>query len=220
MQEWIRDTARKEGDITFLKYTSKSTDKDGKEVETLKGYYVVLYQGCKDNTMALANVRHILVSFEGGKTNSTTGQTTYTAAEKQKAKDKAYEIYDEWLYGSAGATEETFIKLAKEKSTDTGSKANGGLYEDVYPGQMVESFENWCFDESRKAGDHGMVETTYGYHIMYYVGDSETNYRDFMITNDKLSAEMEKWQTGLNDAISLTEKNTKFVNRDMILNKG
>ena len=42
----------------------------------------------------------------------------------------------------------------------------------------------------------------------------------WLITNDKLSAEMEKWQTGLNDAISLTEKNTKFVNRDMILNKG
>jgi hypothetical protein len=85
---------------------------------------------------------------------------------------------------------------------------------------MVESFENWCFDESRKAGDHGMVETTYGYHIMYYVGDSETNYRDFMITNDKLSADMEKWQTGLNDAITVTEKNTKFVNRDLTLNNG
>ena len=45
MQEWIRDTARKDGDVTSLKYTTKSTDKDGKETETLKGYYIVLYQG-------------------------------------------------------------------------------------------------------------------------------------------------------------------------------
>jgi hypothetical protein len=41
-----------------------------------------------------------------------------------------------------------------------------------------------------------------------------------MITNDKLSADMEKWQTGLNDAITVTEKNTKFVNRDLTLNNG
>ena len=217
MQEWMRDSARKEGDITFLKYTTKTTDKDGKEVETLKGYYVVLFQGSNDNTYALANVRHILISFEGGKTNSTTGQTTYTDAEKKKAKDKAYAIYDEWLYGTEGATEENFIKLAKEKSTDPGSKSEGGLYEDVYPGQMVTAFNDWCFDENRKPGDHGMVETNYGYHIMYYVSDSETNYRDFMISNDKLSEDLEKWQKDMNDAMTLTEKNTKFVNKDLVL---
>jgi hypothetical protein len=34
---------------------------------------------------------------------------------------------------------------------------------------MVEPFENWCFDETRKTGDTGLVKTTYGYHIMYYV---------------------------------------------------
>ena len=214
MQEWIRDTARKEGDITALKYTTKSTDEDGKEVETLKGYYVVLYKSSNDNTYALANVRHILVAFEGGTTNSTTGTTTYSDAEKQKAKDAAYEIYDEWLFGEK--TEESFAALAKQYTDDSNGE-DGGLYEDVYPGQMVTTFNDWCFDENRKAGDHGIVETTYGYHVMFYSGDSETNYRDFMITNDKLTEDMENWQTGLNDAITLTEKNTKFVNKDLVL---
>lgn len=35
---------------------------------------------------------------------------------------------------------------------------------------MVEEFNDWCFDESRKTGDVGIVETSYGYHVMYFVG--------------------------------------------------
>ncbi len=37
---------------------------------------------------------------------------------------------------------------------------------------MVEPFEDWCFDETRAAGDYGLVKTTYGYHIMYYVSST------------------------------------------------
>ena len=35
---------------------------------------------------------------------------------------------------------------------------------------MVESFDAWCFDSSRKPGDTGIVKTNYGYHVMYFVG--------------------------------------------------
>jgi DNA-directed RNA polymerase subunit RPC12/RpoP len=35
---------------------------------------------------------------------------------------------------------------------------------------MVKDFENWLFDESRKEGDTGIVTTTYGDHVMYFVG--------------------------------------------------
>lgn len=216
MQEWMRDSARKVGDITFLEYSTTSTDSNGKETKTLKGYYVVLYQGVNDNTFALANVRHILIAFEGGKTDSSTGKTTYTEAEKNKAKDEAQKIYDEWLKGDK--TEDSFAKLAKEK-TDDGNGDVGGLYEDIYPGQMVETFNDWCFDESRKAGDHGIVVTDYGYHIMFYSGDSETNYRDYMVSADKLEEDMTKWQETLVNSISLTEKNTKFVNKNYVISK-
>ncbi len=212
MQEWLRDTARKNGDITALPYETTSTDKDGKEVKTLKGYYVVLYLSTNDNTYALANVRHILVSFEGGTKNNTTGETTYSAAEKAAAKAKAEKLLDEWKKGAA--TEDSFAELAKKNSTDPGSKDNGGLYEDVYPGQMVTNFNDWCFDEARKPGDTGIVESDYGYHIMYYVSDSETNYRDYMVENALLSSDMEKWSTGLNDAVKVEVKNTKHLPGD------
>ena len=35
---------------------------------------------------------------------------------------------------------------------------------------VVEAFQDWSLDESRKTGDTGIVETDYGYHIMYFVG--------------------------------------------------
>ena len=66
-------------------------------------------------------------------------------------------------------TEESFAALATEKTEDTGSQSTGGLYERVYKGQMVKAFENWCFDAARKAGDTGIVESDYGYHVMYFI---------------------------------------------------
>ncbi len=73
-------------------------------------------------------------------------------------------------------TEDAFAALATENSTDTGSAENGGLYENVSVGQMVKPFEAWCFDESRQPGDTGIVETDYGYHVMYFVSRNEYAY--------------------------------------------
>ena len=57
----------------------------------MKGYYVVLFQGVNDNTYALKDVRHILVSYEGGTTDDN-GSTTYSDEEKNAAKEKAEAI--------------------------------------------------------------------------------------------------------------------------------
>ena len=213
MQEWIRDSARKDGHITYIKNASTET-KDGKEVETLKGYYIVLFKSVNDNKYALANVRHILVKFEGGTTNPQTQQTTYSEAEKAKAKAEATKIYDEWMKGAK--TEESFAELAK-KYTDDGNGDEGGLYEDIYPGQMVTKFNDFCFAENRKAGDSDIIDTEYGWHVVYYSGDSKTNYRDYMVTKDKLAVDMETWQKALVESISVTEKTTKYVNKDYII---
>ena len=170
VRDWITDSARKEGDKTVIANTTTSTDDDGNETKTTLGYYAVFFTGSNDNTFPLVNVRHILVKFEGGTTDSTTGTTTYSDEEKNAAKEKAEEILDEWMSGDA--TEDSFAALAEEKSEDPGSSTNGGLYENVAKGQMVEPFEDWCFDETRAAGDYGLVKTKYGYHIMYYVSST------------------------------------------------
>lgn len=113
------------------------------------------------------DVRHILVQVEGGTTDEE-GNTTYSDEEWAACEAEAQAILDAWLAGEK--TEDSFALLANEKSEDPGSNTNGGLYEDVYVGQMVEPFETWCFDESRAYGDYGLVQTSYGYHVMYFVG--------------------------------------------------
>ena len=106
------------------------------------------------------DVRHILITPEGGDTAT---EEQWAAAEQ-----KANEVMNEWL--SKNPDEDGFAVMAQVYSQDPGSASNGGLYEDVYVGQMVEEFENWCFDAARKTGDYGIVKTSYGYHIMYFVG--------------------------------------------------
>ena len=211
--DWMTDPARKAGDMTYIANTSTSTDENGNEVEQISGYYVLMFNSSNDNTFALANVRHILASFEGGSYDSTTGVTTYSDEEKSAAKAAAEEIYAEWKNGDA--SEESFAALANEKSDD-GDGTTGGLYEDVYPGQMVSAFENWCFDD-RKAGDTGIVETEYGYHIMFYTGDSETTYRDYLISSELASADYSSWYNALVNATTATKENTKFIRTDITL---
>ena len=223
VSEWVTDDARQAGDITYIASTSHthaegethSEDEDASAYETVNGYYVVIFNGCDENTFPLVNVRHILVGFEGGTYDSATGTTVYSDEEKAAAKAKAEEILAAWQAGDA--TEESFAALATEKSTDTGSTGNGGLYEDVYPGQMVTAFEDWCFADGRKAGDTGIVETEYGYHIMFYSGDSETIYRDFLIENDLMNADVSEWYTALIEAVTAIKQNTKYIDTDLVL---
>lgn len=118
------------------------------------------------------DVRHILIMPEGG-TVGEDGTTTYSDEEWEAAHTEAESILNQWLAGDK--TEDSFAALANEFTHD-GNDANydgepdGGLYTDVYKGQMVPEFEEWCFDASRQVGDSGMVKTTYGWHVMYFVG--------------------------------------------------
>lgn len=115
------------------------------------------------------DVHHILIKPEGGTTDEN-GTTTYSDAEWENCRAAAQAILDEWLTGEQ--TEESFAALANQHSTDPGSNTNGGLYEDVAEGDMVEEFNDWCFDEARAAGDTGLVKTRFGYHVMFFVDNT------------------------------------------------
>ena len=222
IREWVTAADRASGDIALIpsEYTSHN-HADGEEctgdndTKSVSGYYVVLFEGKDDNLTQLVNVRHILVSYEGGTTDETTGTTTYSDEEKAKAKAAADEILAAFEAGEK--TEEAFAALATEKTTDPGSKDNGGLYENVYPGQMVTAFNDWCFDAARKTGDTAIVETEYGCHVMYFVGNSDMTYRDFMIESSLRNADLSAWETGLIDAAKLEVLNTKYVKTDLVL---
>ncbi len=135
--------------------------------EALKNDYAI--EITKDSGY-LIDVRHILVEIEGtGKDEN--GKTVITDADWEACRQAAQKLLDEFLAGEQ--TEDAFGALASKNSADSGSASKGGLYEYVYPGQMVKEFDAWCFDTARKSGDTGLVKSEYGYHVMYYVYGDE-----------------------------------------------
>lgn len=113
------------------------------------------------------DVRHILIYPEGAD-----GSNIFTEEFSEEAwaagEETAKALLEQFLAGEQ--TEEAFAALANEHSQDPGSNQNGGLYEGVTEGEMVQAFNDWCFDESRQPGDTGVVKTEYGYHVMYFSG--------------------------------------------------
>ena len=158
------------------------------------------------------------MKFPGGTTDSD-GNVTYTDEEKAEALAEAEAILEEYLAGDA--TEESFAALATEKTDDTGSAATGGLYEDITPeqGVYVESFTNWATDPERKAGDTGIIESTFGYHVMYYVGDSDISYRDYMIREDIRTETMSAWHEDIMASAEIVVENTSKLKKDIVLSQ-
>ena len=126
------------------------------------------------------NIRHILIQPETK--DEKTAITDATDAQWAAALEKANSIVAEFNAGDK--TAESFGALAKKYSADDGSKDNGGLYEDVYPGQMIQTFNNWCFADGRVQGDVAIVKTEVGYHIMHFDGATDNIVWEKLIQNE------------------------------------
>jgi hypothetical protein len=141
--DWAFDSARKAGDVTLADYDATSS----------YYYYVVRFEGRELDESATHDVRHILISGDD-------------------AEATAQDLLDQWKAGEA--TEDSFAALAEENSEDSGSASSGGLISAITPtSSYVESFRDWAVDASRQPGDTGLVESSYGWHIMYYVGSGD-----------------------------------------------
>jgi len=161
-------------------------------------YYIALMvdTAAPDTQTAGADVRHILVKAETTKQDTEGNTINLSDKEIEKnfaeAKKEADALLAEWKKGEA--TEETFSKLAADKTDDTASAESGGLYEDITAtSSYVPEFLDWALAEHKK-GDTGIIKTDYGYHIMYFV-DAEEDV---------------KWESDVRNAIS-TEKAEDFV---------
>jgi len=175
--EFVLDDARKPGDMGI--------------VETDDSYILVYFIERNDNSYNLVNVRHILVEPEtvlaSDYEDDDAGYEAAQAEAKAAAKTQAEEYLDMWL--AEGGTEEQFAAMADEYSDDT---TEGGLYEDIYQGMMIAGFNEWIFEEGRKSGDYAIVESDYGYHIIYFVSEGMT-YANYIAQNDLGAAMYEEW---------------------------
>ncbi len=214
IQEWVTDQSRVAGDKTYIPHEVTSAAADGSTSTSVTGYYVVYFGNRNDNNYALPNVRHLLVAYQGGTIDPNTNSTVYSSEEKLAAEVQAQELLNQWKSGDM--TEDSFAALANEHSDD-GDGTTGGLYTEIYPGQMVTAFNDWCFDESRKSGDTGTVVTPYGCHIMYYSGESDLLYRDYLIRESLRAADVEAWYQGLLNNTPVVKADTTYINTGIIL---
>ena len=158
-------------------------------VESGSYYYVVVFHDRYREEYNTVDVRHILV--------------------QEETSDTADALLAQWKAGEA--TEASFAQLAMENSTD-GSKYDGGLYTRIYEGQMVDAFNNWCFNSSRKSGDTEVVQTEYGYHVMYFVGQNLPRWQAD-VSAQLQSEAMNAWAQGLatDSTIEVHDFGMKFV---------
>ncbi len=211
--KWAYDDARKVGDKKCFE------NGDG-------SYTIILLTELphKDIRVSSSDVRHILVKFDEKKDDDGKA-VALTDVEIAKYKADAQLILDEFR---KNPTEENFVALTKKYTDDVdsnGNPNNDGLYENVADdGQYVEAFTKWAIDSNRKPGDTGIVQTEYGFHVMYYVeGNGDAWYASakngifterYAAVTDDLIAEIMKDVDIDNAVLNWAEKNqNKFIAR-------
>lgn len=196
-------------------------DKKDEAEKVINGYYVVIFDKKNDNKVATVDVHHLLKKFVDDKNDNKKdddGKVIYTDEEKATAKKAAEDLLKEWEEMEGGKTLDNFKKLVEKKTDDTASAKTGGLYENIsYDQNFVEPFLNWCIDEKRVVGDVELVETEYGYHIMYFAERNEMNYRDLLVTNDMRAEDTEKWYEEQLKTITATAKDMTWIALDVVI---
>ena len=158
--DWLFNDSTKIGDVNVF------DDSDNKIV-----YIFYKVSDPQPDKEEVYSVRHILIMPDGVDTSS--ANVNLTDEQLAQARKKAQKILDK--YNKGAKTEIEFAKLAEKYSKDTQSTSSGtsgiygGLCGGVQQGTMVQSFNDWAMDDSRKYGDTGIVDSKYGCHIMFFI---------------------------------------------------
>ncbi len=138
---------------------TKSFDESTESVYTKTVYMIVSPNGLDEGETR--EVAHLLVAAD---------KETAKEEEINDAKKKAEELLAEFKAGDK--TLASFKEIAKKNTADSGVVYTFGRDE------MVEEFEDWAFDAARTAGETGIVQTTHGFHIMYFVRVGDAAYKE------------------------------------------
>ena len=194
---WLQDSARQSGDVTVIEDTS--------------GYYVLVFQNCYLDETPSVDIRHILIQAELDQqddpaTTDVDESTVPSQASLDAAKAEAESLLAQWESGDK--TAESFGELANANSDDPGSNTNGGLYEQVVPGEMFDAFNDWIFDASRQSGDTGLVENTQsgqqGWHVIYFQGQDQLAWK-VNVTSTLKDDRTNEWIDGMVTDLEVTQ---------------
>ncbi len=173
IDKWCAEADRAEGDTNIFEVTN--------------GYTVVYYIGRAISLDPTVSMRHILIKTTSVTDSMTDEQKAEAEKANEEAKAKIESIKQEYLSGEQ--SEEAFAALAKQYSEDNAE--DGGLYSEFAKGTMVTEIDDWMFDTSRKAGDVEIIESEYGYHLVYFVGQGRPTWMisaEQYVANERLEA--------------------------------
>lgn len=201
LADWMFDSSRKAGDKAVI---------NDSESEMFYVAFIVT-PAAPDKSYSGVSVRHILV--EAATTDEDGEKLKQEQIDKNfaEAKKEANAILAEYKKGDK--TDDSFAALATEKTDDPGSKETGGLYSGINSdSSFVEPFLTWAMD-SHKVGDTGIVKTSYGYHVMYYVGAEDKTEK--WVTDIKAAVSEEKYSTFSEETYAEIEENID-INRTLV----
>lgn len=153
-------------------------------------YFVVFFKSkniCEDKTV---DFRHIYFNTVGA-----------NSEEKAQLKSKAQALFST-IKEEKELTEDTFSSYAFVYSDDTLTRNDGGLMEGVKKGDTDKALEDWLFGD-RKTGDIELIETSLGYHIVYFSGENEIYWK--LAARNYLTKEL--YDQYLDDLLAKYEEN-------------
>ncbi|WP_369743684.1 peptidylprolyl isomerase [Pseudidiomarina sp. PP-1MA] len=101
------------------------------------------------------------------------------------ARNKAQEVVDKLSEGA------DFAALAAEYSDDTFSAENGGDLDFIQPGTMDPDFEEAAFALAEVGDVSGVVETSFGFHVIKLTDKQEGSVTPFAEVRDEIIADMQ-----------------------------
>ena len=119
-------------------------------------YYLSNYEFDEDEVM-LPTVRHILFP-----------------AEREAAEDEIAEARSLAEDVMSEVSEYQDMVLVGDRETTAERAAESAEYT-VQLGQLVQELDDWCFDSEREEGDLDIIQTRFGFHVVYFVGMTEAS---------------------------------------------
>lgn len=160
---------------------------DVEAVEGSSSYYILYCINVERNPSTMVSFRHILLTGD-------------------YAEENAQIMLEYWK--EHGGDEDTFEEMADRYSQDS---AEGGLYENTYQGAMMDSIDEWLWDGTREAGDTAILETSYGWHIVYFVGADDRLYISYYAEQNIKNAYVEDVLTEKEDAMTVVDVKGKIA---------
>ena len=177
----------------FYDETEYTADADKNIGKYSMSLYFVTEAAHRDEYI-LRDVGHILFKVDSSDTTGTYYKTELAA---KTAADKLYEEIKAQLVDGK-ITKEKFEEFAKN------THDSNVFYEDVAKGDMVAEFEDWLY-AAETEGEIGLVKTSYGWHIMYYGGETgEPAWRPTAHTG-ATNEEMDTWFEALTHEVTIND---------------